>query len=136
MKLLMIYCERFAYKPVSKTLEEFPEINEGALFEESLVAFIQTEEADEENMKPVETKLVKNLKWGAKKNNTRKVVLHSFAHLSESKAEPHFTKELFDKAEARMKNAGYECAQTPFGYFLDIDVKAPGVSQARIFKSF
>jgi len=56
--------------------------------------------------------------------------------LSESKAEPHFTKELFDKAEARMKNTDYECEQTPFGYFLDIDVKAPGVSQARIFKSF
>lgn len=132
----MIYCERFAYEPVSKTLEDFPEINNGAEFEDSLVAFIQTEEADEENMKPVETKLIKNMKWGAKKNDTRKVVLHSFAHLSESKAEPHFTKELFDKAEARMKNAGYECGQTPFGYFLDIDMKAPGVSSARIFKSF
>jgi hypothetical protein len=136
MKLLMIYCDRFAYKPVSKTLEDFPDMEDNAAFEDSLVAFIQTEETDEENAKPVETKLVKNLKWGAKKNNTRKVVLHSFAHLSESKAEPHFTKELFDKAEARMKNAGYECEQTPFGYFLDIDVKAPGVSQARIFKSF
>jgi len=43
MKLLMIYCERFAYKPVSKTLEDFPEINEGAVFEDSLVAFIQTD---------------------------------------------------------------------------------------------
>ncbi len=136
MKLLMIYCTGFTYKPVSKTLEDFPEINEGATFEDTLVAFIQTEEADMQNMKAVETKLVKNLKWGAKKNDTRKVVLHSFAHLSESKAEPHFTKELFDLAEARMKNAAYECEQTPFGYFLDIDVKAPGVSQARIFKSF
>lgn len=132
----MIYCHHFAYEPVSKTLEDFPESKEGNVFEESLVAFIQTEEADEDNAKPVETKLIKNLKWGAKKNNTRKVVLHSFAHLSESKAEPHFTKELFDKAEARLKNAGYECEQTPFGYFLDIDVKAPGISQARIFKSF
>ncbi len=132
----MIYCDRFAYKPVSKTLEDFPDMKEEGIFEKALVAFIQTEEADMQNMKAVETKLVKNLKWGAKKNGTRKVVLHSFAHLSESKAEPHFTKELFDKAEARMKNAVYECQQTPFGYFLDIDVKAPGVSQARIFKSF
>jgi len=136
MKLLMIYCNRFAYEPVSKTLEDFPDIEESAVYEDALVAFIQTEEADMQNMKAVETKLVKNLKWGAKKNGTREVVLHSFAHLSESKAEPHFTKELFDLAEARMKNAAYECVQTPFGYFLDIDVKAPGVSQARIFKSF
>ncbi len=136
MKLLMIYCTRFAYEPVSKTLDDFPEINEGEIFENALVAFIQTEADDMENGKAVETKLVKNLKWAAKKNNTQRVVLHSFAHLSESKAEPRFTKELFDAAEARMQNAGYTCSQTPFGYFLDIDVQAPGVSQARIFKSF
>lgn len=136
MKLLMIYCEQFGYNPVSKTLEDFPEINEGGTYENALVAFIQTEEADQENEKNTETKMVKNLKWAAKKNNTQKVVLHSFAHLSESKANPHFTKQLFDLVEARMKNANYECEQTPFGYFLDIDVKAPGVSQARIFKSF
>ena len=136
MKLLMIYCEHFAYSPVSKTLEDFPEINDNGEFENALVAFIQTEAKDEENAKATETKLVKNLKWGAKKNETRKVVLHSFAHLSESKADPHYTKDLFDKAEARMQNAEYECSQTPFGYFLNIDVKAPGVSRARIFKSF
>ncbi len=136
MKLLMIYCERFAFRPVNKSLEDFPDVEQGGVFENALVAFIQTEESDMENPKPVETKLVKNLKWGAKKNNTKQVVLHSFAHLSESKAEPHFTKDLFNKAEERMKNAGYDCAQTPFGYFLDIDVKAPGISQARIFKSF
>jgi len=76
------------------------------------------------------------LKWAAKKNNTKKIILHSFAHLAETKADPHFTKEVFDKAEIRLKNADYECWQTPFGYFLDLDVKAPGVSQARIFKGF
>lgn len=132
----MIYCEKFSYQPVNKTLEDFPEITEGDSFEEALVAFIQTEAADQENAKAVETKLVKNLKWGAKKNNTKKVVLHSFAHLSESKADPHFTKELFDLVEERMQKVDYTCRQTPFGYFLDIDVKAPGISQARIFKSF
>ena len=136
MKLLMIYCEKFSYQPVNKTLEDFPEITQGDSFEDALVAFIQTEAADQENAKAVETKLVKNLKWGAKKNNTKKVVLHSFAHLSESKADPHFTKELFDLVEERMQKVDYFCRQTPFGYFLDIDVKAPGISQARIFKSF
>ena len=136
MKLLMIYCDQFGYKPISKTLEDFPEADGEGVFEKALVAFIQTEEADEENPKNTETKMVKNLKWAAKKNNTQRVVLHSFAHLSDSKAEPHFTKKLFDLVEARMQNANYECSQTPFGYFLDIDVKAPGISQARIFKSF
>ncbi len=136
MKLLMIYCNKFTFTPRSKTLSDFPDYSESGTFEDSLVAFIQTEEVDMENEKSVETKMVKNLKWAAKKNNTQNVILHSFAHLSESKADPYFTKNLFDKVEKRMKNAGYDCKQTPFGYFLDIDVKAPGISQARIFKSF
>lgn len=136
MKLLMIYCTSFSYTPQIKTLDEFPDVNESAVFENSLVAFIHAEEHDQQNAKSVETKLIKNLKWAAKKNNTTKVVLHSFAHLAETKAGPQFTKEIFDLAEARMKNANYDCTQTPFGYFLDIDVQAPGVSQARIFKGF
>ncbi len=134
MKLLMIYCNKFGYEPRNKTLEDFPDFESGKTFENVLVAFIHAELRDEENLKNVETKLVKNLKWAAKKNDTARVVLHSFAHLSDSKASPHITKELFDKVEARMKNANYECEQTPFGYFLDIDVRAPGISQARIFK--
>ena len=136
MKLLMIYCSRFGYQPQIKTLDEFPDFSEGKVIENALVAFIHAEEQDEADMKKVETKLVKNLKWAAKKNNSKHVILHSFAHLAETKASPQFTKELFDKAETRMKNAAYECEQTPFGYFLDIDVQAPGVSQARIFKAF
>lgn len=132
----MIYCTKFSYNPTIHTLDGFPEVKAGEGFSDALVAFTHAEAHDEENSKGVETKLIKNLKWAAKKNNTKNVVLHSFAHLAETKADPHFTKDIFDKAEARMKNAGYECRQTPFGHFLDLDVQAPGVSQARIFKGF
>ena len=132
----MIYCSKFSYSPTIHTLDEFPEVKKGEEFNDTLVAFIHAEEHDEKNAKGAETKLLKNLKWAAKKNNTRKVVLHSFAHLAETKADPHFTKDIFEKVEVRMANADYECWQTPFGYFLDLDVMAPGVSQARIFKGF
>lgn len=132
----MIYCEKFGYDPTVKTLEEFEEIAEGEIFENTLVAFIHAEEADETDIKSVETKMVKNLKWAAKKNDTRSVLLHSFAHLAETKAEPKYTKDLFDRVEARMKNVDYVCSQTAFGYFMDLDIQAPGISQARIFKSF
>lgn len=132
----MIFCEEFKYTPTIKTLDEFESVENGDDFNDALVAFIHAEEQDEADIKSIETKMVKNLKWAAKKNNTKNVVLHSFAHLSESKANPGFTKELFDRVEVRMKNANYVCEQTAFGYFMDLDIKAPGVSQARIFKSF
>lgn len=136
MKLLMIYCSRFNYHPTIKTLEEFNDEDQGSNYIDCLVAFIHAEASDESDIKSVETKMVKNLKWAAKKNQTKMVVLHSFAHLAETKADPVFTKELFDRVEARMQNADYLCYQTAFGYFMDLQIDAPGVSQARIFKSF
>lgn len=82
-----------------------------------------------------EKKLVNHLKWTARKNNCNSIILHSFAHLSESKATIEFTREVFNLAEKRLQNAGYVTAQTPFGYFLDLDIKAPGYSLARIWAS-
>lgn len=136
MKLLLIYCSKFAYTPTVKVLEDAADAVDAASYENILTAFIQAEVEDEEDLKGVEKKLVKNLKWAAGKNNTRRVMLHSFAHLSNSKASPEFTAELFQKAKERMENAEYETFTTPFGYFLDLDIKAPGYSLARIFKSF
>jgi len=136
MKILMVYANSFAYKTTTKTLEEFPEINEKKEIEQALIGFIHIEEKDEENLTKAVTKMIKNLKWAANKNNTKNIVLHSFAHLSESKADPKITKEIFDAAEQRLLNSDFKVWQTPFGYFLDLMVDAPGYSLARIFKEF
>ncbi|NLB92034.1 MAG: hypothetical protein GX792_01295, partial [Bacteroidales bacterium] len=69
----------------------------------------------------------------ARKNSCKNIILHSFAHLSDSKASAEFTKEIFDLAEIRLQNGGYTTAQTPFGYFLNLNLKAPGHSLARIW---
>lgn len=136
MKLLMIYTDEFTYKTRSKTLEIVEEYQEKKQIKDALVGFIQVEKEDEEQKEKVETKLVKNLKWAAKKNNTSIIILHSFAHLSLSKGDPELTIKIFDQAEKRLKEASYEVYQTPFGYFLDLDLKAPGKSLARVFKEF
>jgi Archaea-specific editing domain of threonyl-tRNA synthetase len=136
MKLLMIYSDLFGYKTSVKTLESVGEYTENREITDVLVGFIQVEKKDEDELSKVETKLIKNLKWAAKKNSSKKILLHSFAHLSSSKADENTTKMLFDNAEKRLITAGYETSQTPFGYFLDLDMKAPGKSLARIFKEF
>ena len=132
----MIYADRFAYKTSKKTLEMIEEYEEKKQIEDVLVGFIQVEKEDEEKIDKVETKLIKNLKWAAKKNSTNNIILHSFAHLSLSKAEPELTKTIFNNAEKRLENTGYKTLQTPFGYFLDLELKAPGKSLARVFKKF
>jgi hypothetical protein len=136
MKLLMIYATRFSYKPTIKTIESMPDFSEEKEYENVQTAFIQVEKEDEEKEGDVIKKLLKNVKWVAGKNETKHIILHSFAHLSESKADPEFTKALFDKVEERLVNTNYTVSQTPFGYFLDLGVEAPGFSLARVFKQF
>lgn len=135
MKMLMMYATRFAYKTTTKTLDSVPDMDENQTIEDALIGFIQVEADDEERLTSLETKLVKNLKWAARKNATHTIVLHSFAHLSESKASPENSAELLKRAEQRLYQAGYQSYHTPFGYFLDLDIQAPGTSTARIFKS-
>lgn len=136
MKVLVMYVNEFSYLPAKKNLEEAEETTVGNSFQDAVLAFIQVEEDDEaKDVKSREKKLVNHLKWAARKNNSKRVILHSFAHLSESKASVAFTKELFDLAEKRLQNADFETAQTPFGYFLDLKIDAPGFSLARIWAS-
>jgi hypothetical protein len=135
MKLLLIYCKKFAYTPALKTIENASSDVTSQQYEDIQTAFIHVEEEDVLKEKEAEKKLVKNLKWICGKNQSREILLHSFAHLSESKASPEFTKTFFDRIEARLINAGYTVHQTPFGYFLDLDMEAPGFSLARVFKN-
>lgn len=136
MKVLVIFVDEFSYTPAQKTLESADDVSAGATFTNSILAFIQVEEGDESyDIKSREKKLVNHLKWTARKNNCNKIILHSFAHLSDSKASVEYTRQIFDEAEKRLQNAGFETEQTPFGYFLDLNIKAPGYSLARIWAS-
>jgi len=136
MRVIFWYMESFEYHPALKNLEQADIVTKGAAFEDSLVAFIHSEEQDEENASKVETKLIKNIKWLSSKLDCKNIVLHSFVHLAETKCDPQFLKQLFNRAEERLKGTGYAVAQTPFGYFLDISISAPGKSLARVYKEF
>lgn len=136
MKVLAMYTSYFGYLPALKNSEDAKEVSDGKSFTDCIVAFIQLEQEDEgKEVLSREKKLVNHLKWVLRKNNCQKLILHSFAHLSESKASARFTKAVFDQAELRLQHSGIETAQTPFGYFLDLDIKAPGFSLARIWAS-
>ncbi len=135
MKLLMIYCDNFGYTPRLKTLDEAPTGQAGAVTD-TVVGMIHVEPSDLERQSKVVTKLVKNLKWLARKNETQRIVLHSFSHLAEEKADAIAGHELFDQARSRLEGAEYEIHETPYGYFHDLDIQAPGHPLARVFKSF
>lgn len=84
----------------------------------------------------IETKLVKNAKWLARKWETNTIILHSFTHLGEEKADPEAAMALLKRAGKRLEKAGYTTVQTPYGYFHDLSIQAPGHPLARIYKAF
>jgi len=135
MRVLYWYCRRFAWTPSIKTLAEAPEAKPHGV-DNAVVAFVHVEPADVLTGSGAETKLVKNAKWLARKWEVNRVVLHSFTHLAEEKAEPESAQILLARAQQRMVEAGYAVVQTPYGYFNDLTIDAPGHPLARIFKSF
>jgi hypothetical protein len=79
---------------------------------------------------------VKNAKWLARKWDVKKILLHSFTHLPEEKAEANLAKLLLDRVQDRLQKAEYDVSQTAYGYFNDLVIEAKGHPLARIFKEF
>jgi len=135
MRLLLWYCNKFSWTPAIKTLESVPEASAGQ-YQGVVVAFIHVEPKDVLEGSSAEKKLLKNLKWLAKKWDNKQIILHSFTHLGEDKADAHEALELLKRVEVRLNNVGYTVVHTPYGYFLDLDMQAKGHPLARIYKEF
>jgi len=135
VRVLFWFCEKFAWTPTLKTLENAPDAAPDARTR-AVVAFIHIEPGDVEAGSSAETKLVKNAKWVARKWEVQEIILHSFTHLGEAKADPEQAKALMDRAAERLATAGYRAVQTPYGYFNDLSIEAPGHPLARIFREF
>ena len=135
MKLLMFNVKEFWYKTFSKTLEDVEEIEKEEIIKDAIVVFANVEKEDEEKTARMIRKTVKNITWLAGKTDRNRIVLHSFAHLSDSKSSVEFARGVFKIIEDRLKNKGYDVFVTPFGYFLEFKLHVLGESLAKVWKA-
>jgi hypothetical protein len=112
MKILMFYAPSFWFKTYEKVLDTAPDV----ILEKSVA------------------NAVINIKWLAGKFKTRNIVLHSFNHLSLSKAPPEFTGTLMNSAKERLGGSGFTVIETPFGYLNEWKIHVAGESLAKVFK--
>ena len=136
MKLLMFYVHEWWYKTASKSLPEVLDREREESLKNATVIFFHSEAEDEADRERVLQKFVKNTKWIAGKFSTKSVVLHSFNHLSSSKAPPEFAESLLEEVKERLQRTGYEVMLTPFGYFNEFKMHVAGDSLAKVFKEF
>jgi hypothetical protein len=136
MKILMFYAPEFWFRTFQKVLDDVEDRDIEEKTENAIVIFYHVEAEDEEKRSSVLTKLVKNVKWLAGKFKTKNLVIHSFNHLSSSKASPDFSNSLIEDAKARLNNAGFVITETPFGYLNEWKIHVAGESLAKVFKEF
>ena len=134
MKLLLFYAPSFWFKTYQKVLEQVDDQELEANCQKAVVVFYHIETDDLERRGKVTTKFVKNIKWLAGKFDSKNVVLHSFNHLSNSKAPADFAEELVQDARDRLERAGYSVIVTPFGYLNEWKLHVAGESLAKVFK--
>lgn len=132
----MFYMPSFNYRTHEKSMPDAPDADEAITVDDCIVVLVQAEEDDPAKGKKVIDKLLKNTKWLAGKFSTKKVVLHFFSHLSDSKADPAYARQVMETAAGRLDNAGYRAHLTPFGYFCEMKMHIGGESLAKVFKSF
>jgi hypothetical protein len=112
------------------------ETGEGIRFGDSILVWIHSESADEQNRVGVLRKMVKNIRWLAKKADCTSVVLHPFAHLDDDRARPEFADEVIEETASRLEDRDYQVQIVPFGHFTEFSLHAQGPSLAKVFKRF
>lgn len=134
MKLLLFYAHEWWFKTAAKGLPQVPDMDTEDSVDNAVVVFFHAEKEDEEKGKGLLDKAVKNIKWLAGKFGTKNVVMHSFNHLSSSKASPEFSESIMKQITERLQNASYVVMCTPFGYFNEFSIHVGGESLAKVFK--
>jgi hypothetical protein len=124
----MLHVESFWYRPNESNTDDRTEIGE------SLHVWIHSEEEDEANRTGVIRKMVKNIRWLAKKIECNAVTLHSFAHLADSKADSDFADSLIEEVASRLREREYDVHIVPFGQFYEFNLHIKGPSLAKVFK--
>ncbi len=132
----MFYAPEFWFKTYKKVLEDVPECEAEESVKDAVVVFYHAEAADMDRMSGVRTKFVKNIKWLSGKFSTKEIVLHSFNHLSSSKAPAVFTRTLIHTARERLEQSGFHVYETPFGFLNEWKIHVAGESLAKVFKEF
>lgn len=128
MRLLMFHVERFWYRQNEGADESRTEIGE------SVIVWIHSEPEDEDDQPRIVRKMVKNIRWLAQKVNCTSLILHSFAHLDDRKADPANVDAMIEDAATRLRDRDYSVHIVPFGQFYEFSLHVKGPSLAKVFK--
>ncbi len=137
LKMLMLHVREFWFRTHARNLEtEEEREEEGESAGPAILAWIQVETPDLIDPSATARKATKNLKWHARKVDVPRVVLHSFAHLSDDRAEPTEALRVLEEIAERLRGVGFEVLETPWGHFNEFRMHVEGPGIAKVWKSW
>lgn len=135
VKLLMFYSKEFWWKPFAKEASDVPDPGGEEACRDAVVIFYHAEAEDVGREEKVVAKFVKNAKWLAGKFDSSAIILHSFNHLSQSKAPLETALLVAKEARKRLEAVAYSVFETPFGCQNEWKIHVSGESLAKVFKA-
>lgn len=136
MKNLIFYCDKFSYTLDHATLvaEKTGHEGESEIFENALVIFSSAEKGDTAE---IATAGAKDIRKIARKNNTQKIVINPFAHLSGNLAGPEDAIRIIDDMAQKIQSQNeFEVSRLHFGWYKQFDINISGKENSQIFRSY
>ncbi len=127
MRILTIHAD-FIEVDVKKPALKEPEPLTGTWprrFEEVLVVFTAVEKGDE-NVAETAGKLADETIAVATQVKSKRILLHPWVHLTSNPSAPKVASEVLIKAESVLREKGYECDHSPFGWYKGFNIKSKG----------
>lgn len=132
MRTVIFYANEFSWKAADRADND--DDYHGDTMENAVVAFVHAEPDDTEPDKNIAARFLKQIKQIARKWQTKNIVLYSFSHLGEEKADPKVAKNIIKKIRKRLTDVDYEVKCTPFRCFVDFKLDSPGTAVSRAFR--
>jgi hypothetical protein len=136
MKLLTFLARRFAWTPAVASPVAGAEAATAGSMEECVVVFVHAERRDADPRAHASSvrQAVKHVQWLARKRGLARCVLHSFTHLGGDTAEPAAARAWLSDVGVRLRERGFEVAETPFGHSCAWDLAVHGEPLAKVWK--
>ncbi len=133
MRLLIWHVDAFTAEPTERGRSKVADATPHPVaIEQGLVVFAATEKADEAEPDAVAERAVAAIEDVAARLGERTVVLHSFSHLFVELSSPSVSRAIFDRTQRLLEEHGYAVAQSAFGWFNRLDMKAKGHPLSRV----
>lgn len=135
MRVLLFYANHYTWRDAKKD-EMGKYLYNDETITNGVVAFVHVEPQDNDPEKNIIARALKQIKQTAKRWETETIVLYSFAHLGEVKAEPNQAKSMVKKISKRLSSVGYVVLCTPYLSYVDFMIDTPGAPNSRVYREF